>query len=352
MTVKRKTPGLHRKATAGIVAAVILFAMLFTVGTSFFLFINSGNLLYVRSLAVRTNAVHASLNELLTVTTLLVNSNHVGFFVNNTGGLNANLTAVWVLDSSSSLLRCDGRGLPSVSCGNSSPALPVAVNSGQSSSKIDTGYVYSSGTLVVKVFTERGGVFSASYPPTPPTLVTNALTSGALGDVYLNFNTYSYYSISTCGANSCLTKQGLAFGVPHLATSSNIAFGVRVTNLNAQQKVITLDQYAALIHYLPPAPGTGGGTARGYTWYIISNTTNVISNTFVPIVLNYNQPQTIIFATSSPGSFTGYAPAIAANTIVLISMLFHGCETTVPGSCTSSTYNYGQNVPLVTTLYT
>ncbi len=352
MTVKNETSSPRRKATAGILAAVMLFAMLFTVGTSYFIFVNNDNLLYARSLAARTDAVQASLNELLTVTTVTVNGNHVGFFVNNTGGLNANLTAVWVLDSSPNLLKCDGRGLPTSSCGNSSPALPLAVNSGQSSPKIDTGYVYSTGVLVVKIFTARGGAFSASYPPGQPTLVSNALTSGAIGDVYMQFSTYKYYSISTCGSNQCLTPVRTAFSVPHAASSSNIAFSVRVTDLNQNQKNITLDAYSLLQQLLPPTPGTGGGTARGYAWYIISNTSSGQINTnYSPITLYYNVPATIVFASSAAGTFTGYAPGISANSVVLVSILTNGCEGIKASNCITSTYNYGQNMPFVSTYY-
>jgi len=37
-----------RKAIAGIMAAIILFAMLFTVGTTYFLYVNLNNQLYTK----------------------------------------------------------------------------------------------------------------------------------------------------------------------------------------------------------------------------------------------------------------------------------------------------------------
>ncbi len=337
------------KAIAGVIAAVILFAMIFSIGAAYLLFVNSTNLLYGKALVGRSTAFQSVLYEQLLVATLLMN-NHVAFYVNNTGGVNANITDIYVLGPSGSVLRCDGRGLQSP-CANSTPALPIIVNVGKGSPTIDTGYTYGSGTYTVELVTERGGTFSATYPLSSTVLAAQALTSGAIGDIYLTFQTYKYYSVSLCAPNYCLSVQGKAFSVPASATNSYVAFGVRVTDLNPQRANITLDKYTLMIQFLPPTPGTGGGTARGYTWYIVSNSSNTINSNYSPITLQYGQPQTIIFASSASGSFTPYAPAISSGTIVLINLVSHGCEGLRLSSCGTPTYNYGQTMPYVTTLY-
>ena len=56
-----------RKGVAGIIAAVLLFSMLFTVGTGYFLFVNNANTFYVKQLSDRTSAMQAQLNEILQV---------------------------------------------------------------------------------------------------------------------------------------------------------------------------------------------------------------------------------------------------------------------------------------------
>jgi len=60
MSIKR-SHGAGRKAVAGILAALILFVMLFTVGTGYFLFVNQGNLLYTKALSARSNSIQSTL---------------------------------------------------------------------------------------------------------------------------------------------------------------------------------------------------------------------------------------------------------------------------------------------------
>lgn len=342
---------MNRKATAGIVAAVLFFAMFFTVGTSYLIFVNNENLLYTKSLVSRANYLQSVQYENLVVSTLLI-SNHVGFYVNNTGGVNTNITSVFILDSSGNILSCDGTGLPTGTCSNSTPPLPITVNVGRGSAVIDTGYTYSSGTVTVQLWTQRGASFTQTYPLTQiNNPVANALSAGAIGDLYLEFSSYRYYSVAACGPNYCLTAQGDAFGLSHTTTDTFIAFSVRMTNLNANQKNITLDAYSLLMQFMPPPPGLGGGNARQYAWYVVSNTSNTINPTYSPITLFYNQPKTIVFASSGPSTFAGYAPGISASTVVLVFVLSHGCQGIRLSNCNSNTYNYGQNVPYVSTLY-
>jgi hypothetical protein len=176
-------------ATAGILAAVILFVMLFTVGTSYVIFVNSANRLYSASLVNQANRVQALGNEGVQVSTVLVTNDPshcstspcLGFYINNTAGPTVNMTGVLVLDSRGNILKCGGVGLPGgASCGNTYPALPVNVNRGRGSPTIDTGYAYSSGTVAVEVFTARGNTFSATFPPSGPPYASQAQSIGAL----------------------------------------------------------------------------------------------------------------------------------------------------------------------------
>ena len=113
-----------RRAIAGIVATVIMFAILFTVGTSYFIFVSSENASYVQSLLTASNKVQGSLSETLTVNTLLEADGDVGFTANDTSSLTVNMTAVLVLSSTGALLKCDGVGFPAgAGCGNTTPTL-------------------------------------------------------------------------------------------------------------------------------------------------------------------------------------------------------------------------------------
>ncbi|MDV3243931.1 MAG: hypothetical protein LYZ66_02000 [Nitrososphaerales archaeon] len=170
-----------RKGIAGILGAVLLFVMLFTVGTSYFIFVNNTNFQYLQALVTRGNSLQSDLYESIQITTLLTN-NHVGFYINNTGGINVNVTAMFLLDSSGNVLKCEGKGVPTgASCYASNAAFPLLANSGKGAPSfgvVDSAYTYVGGTNTVKVVTQRGDVFSATYPITVSGLVANALTSG------------------------------------------------------------------------------------------------------------------------------------------------------------------------------
>lgn len=325
--------------------------MIFSIGAAYLLFVNSTNLLYGKALVGRSTGFQDSLYEQMLVTTLLVN-NHVAFYVNNTGGVNANITDAYVLGPSGSVLRCDGRGLQSP-CANSTPALPIVVNVGKGSPTIDTGFTYGSGTYTVELVTQRGGTFSATYPPAPsPYPVIYSLTSGGVGDIHIEISSYKYYSVVLSGSTYKLQLQGSAFSIPHAATNSYIAFSARITDFNQQHKNMTLDSYSLLADFQLPGGGQGGGTARNYAWYVLSNDSagNINSN-YQQITLPFAVPVTVVFGSQTPGAFSPYAPGLSAATIILVSLLFHGCEGIRALNCVSANDNYGQNIPYVSTLY-
>ncbi len=359
----------RRRGTAGIIAAVILFAMLFGVGTSYFIFVNSVNQLYEQSRTARNSLATGTIGESLTLAALITGT-HIGFTATNLGGVNANITAVYVLDSSNNVLKCDGRGLPTPTCGNSTPALPIAVNVGTITSTIDTGYIYLTGTDTIKVFTATGGVYSTTYPAPAAQLNSNALASGSIGDLYLKHDSYTYYQVVRCQSATawCLVNMGKAYNIPLSnvpascgaspanGTACGLALSVRVTNLNQNQFTIALDQYALTTLFW-----SQGSSYRTSTWYIVSNSSGVIQSTYTQISLTYNVPKTIIFASGicmglSPcGSFAAQtmsgATAPTAGTLAGVNLVTHGCLNVSPCVVPTST-NYGQNSPYVSSLFT
>src|SRR6267378_748076 len=101
-----------RRGTAGIIATVVMFAILFTVGTSYFIFVNSTNNQYVKSLGAASSNLQNAKAESLVITTLLEPNGNIGFYANNTAGVNMNMTVVYVISYTGSVLRCGGVGLP------------------------------------------------------------------------------------------------------------------------------------------------------------------------------------------------------------------------------------------------
>jgi hypothetical protein len=363
-----------RRAVAGILAAVILFAMLFTVGTGYFLFVNSQNGLYQATYFSNADKLAAKINENLELTTLTVSSTkNIGFYVNNTGGSTGNVTAYYLVSSTGSVLQCAGKGMHSP-CTNST-AFPMILNVGKGTllpstlkSYFDTGYLPTSGAVyTVKILTANGNVYSAQYPPSAVALAAQALSSGAIGDLYISFHTFSWYLINFCSGGSgpyCLTYKGLAFSVPcSQVSNAYIGFSITMTDLNTAQKNITLDQYTVLNSFIPPKSG-GGGANPSLVYYIVSNTSTTISNTYTPVTLSYNTPKTIVFASGSPDGVTGFAPTgpktqsgqnnvcSSPPQITFSFTITHGCQALALTRCnTAGNDNYGQVAPYVSTLF-
>jgi hypothetical protein len=105
-------------------------------------------------------------------------------------------------------------------------------------------------------------------------------------------------------------------------------------------------------------PGLNFSTVN---WYIVSNSSSgKVDATYSPIVLLYNKPVTVAFASYAPGTFTpftvngGGAQILGQNPPVL-SLVFitvHGCLGLRTSSCSNANTNYGQSIPYVSTLYT
>src|SRR2546422_12622 len=334
-----------RKGVAGIISAVIMFSMLFSVGTGYFLFVNTTNSFYVKSLSDRTSAMQAQLNEGLDVVSAAGSNNHLTLTVTNNAAIGTNVTGVLLIDPNKALYTF-GVGLSS----NTTPALPIGLSQGGSAT-VDTSLLVVAGTYTIKVLTQRGNAFSATYPPSAVVLAGQALGSGAFGDLFIAFHIFTWHKVVTCNVNQkCLQKQGNGFAIPATFTTSPIAFSISVTNLNSAQQNITLDQYTLMTQFVPPVPGFGGGSANSYAWYIVSNSSTVLS-AYSKFTLFYNRPVTLVFASSSAGTLVPYSPVILSGTITYGLLVSHGCQAIKQSNCQSTTDNYGQVSPYVSTLY-
>ncbi len=357
----------RRRAISGIIGAVILFTMLFTIGTEYFIFVNNANNLENQTLVSRGNSLATKVEESVNLTPSLNANGDLQLYFNDTGGVTVNATALLILSSSGSVLDCYGVGLPSSEgCGNTSPALPQVASAGFGAPSIGfilTNYTYSTGTVVLKLLTSDGGTFTSTYPPTSVSLASQALSSGAIGDLYLTFHSFTYYKIVACGSSSgyCLGTSGSGFVIP--AGAGSIGFAVSMTNLNPEHDSIVLDQFTLIYQN----SFYGNSHQNFVAWYVVSNDSSDIESSYTPIVLPYDIPVTVVFASSvcvtaangpndcsgnafAPGSSPSSAYTISANFIIS-----HGWEAPPPVSVGSLTYagvNYGQDAPFVSTLYT
>ena len=371
--------------------------MLFTIGTEYFIFVNNANTLETQSLVNRGNTIANRLQESLQVSASLNPSGYLRFYINDTGGTAVNVTSMMILNSAGSLLGCYGVGFASgLGCGNTAPALPLVANAGSgapATGYLVTGYHYTTGTVTLKLFGSDGSAYTATYPAAATELAAQALSSGAIGDLYLNFHSYNYYTVSSCSGLSagtqlgssgnyssglCLTSETAAFAISH-TYAAGIGFSVQVTNLNNQSYDIILDQFSLLYQVLqgPSAKGTY------YAWYISSiyneGGQRVVTEEFNPVVLSHDVPTTLYFVatqcvTSSGGPTSSTCSTFTSQTqqsscqqvpdctdhggyVSTVFIISHGWEMSPPVNLASLTYagsnppNYGQNSPYVSSLY-
>src|SRR2546426_12443585 len=146
-----------------------MFSMLFSVGTGYFLFVNTTNTFYVKSLSDRTSAMQAQLNEALVVVSAAGSNNHLTLTVTNNAAISTNITGVLLIDPNKALYTF-GVGLSS----NTTPALPIGLSQGGSAT-VDTSLLIVAGTDNKKVLPPKGNPGSPTHPPPPRARAAAAL---------------------------------------------------------------------------------------------------------------------------------------------------------------------------------
>ena len=176
------------RGVSGILAGVILFAMLFSVGIGFYVYINQTNGSISQANANKQNAIQQSSLENLTLSAT-ANAGVITVTATNRGGVGTSLLTAFV-DNSNGVLQNPPNPDPFTITGQ--PTLDV----GQSVSFTVPGYSYvkADGNVTVSVITGRGNTFTAQYPP-PRT--------GTQTDVVVNSqSTTVYASVSGGGSNA------------------------------------------------------------------------------------------------------------------------------------------------------
>jgi hypothetical protein len=330
-----------RKGIAGIVAAVFLFVMLFTVGTAYFITVNNENQLYLKTQASRNAAVLASGLESLSVS-IAFTGNQVEFQATNDGGISANITAVFVLDSASNVLKCDGRGLPGSSCGNTTPPLPMGVNVGTTTPAINTGYVYTSGSITILVLTHSGKTYSAQYPPAPGSSKALAQIAQGIGSLVIIANSFRFYFGTSYSQGDGFPVGGyFGYVVPG---TTRVAFSIQLLNEDPLQRSVTLDQKSLVTLSSNGVPSTN-------IWYIIGGisdsspyTSGVTASSYSkPIMVQYGSTVTLYFSASTPGG-TDLQNTLSSNQPVGVFLLMFGQY--------SDTTAFSQTIPFVSTYVT
>ena len=367
----------RKRAISSVIGGIIILGMIISVGYGYFYSITQSQQYYQKEVKLYNISTQERQSEDLILSAAVSGSSFITSITNTAAEVN--ITAYFIYNNSTGTTTYN-----SIAGGDL-----VA----QDQSVTITGGTYSQGDkYLIKILTGRGNVFTTTYPPTATTLASQALSSGAIGDLYLEFNSYHFFTISSgsgCPTGSnysgyCLADQGAAFAVPYSTYEhSDIAFSVTMVDLNQQEGEIVLDQFSSIFQ-IATAKANAKGTP--FPWFIVNNQTNAdgsgknaIISTYYPIILHYDVPQTVVFAATNCISVTSTnnqmndgsagcdssfgsgdlaelsVVGMAAGATAPVFIFSHGWEE-VSGTSLSTleldNTNYGQNAPYESTVYT
>ncbi len=348
--MKSTTAHRRRRAIAGVVSAIILFLMLFTVGLSFILFVSNGNQLVAQALGTRNLRQEAALQEKLLLVTQIVkvgNDPHLAFTARNDGGITTVIGAIFVIDQD---------GNPTNETGPS--FTPVVINPANTSSVIDTTVICNisdpaNQLCILKAVTQRGNVFVQTYPLSPVPLAERAFVSQGIGLLSVDFDSFRAYNLSSGSLLPWPTgTPGYSVDKSNLLPLASVIFSINVTNLDSCRRDITLTNETALIDLeLPPKSQTGGFPPTSYSWYV--GNVNPSNGQVTPfptggINIPYRNNATLWFVV--PPTTLPRAPSSThSGNYAVFTSLFGELTAGPTPDCPAR--DYGQNIPLVTTRY-
>ena len=224
----------RRKAISSILAGIIVFAALLTVGLAFFVQISTNEGNQAKANATAQSAAEAAAQERLSLSVSKDKANNLALIVKNSGSTSATIVSVFVTDSSGLLVSSGPTSPYLVGSPDLNVTLPLAISVGASTHSMEqdiaiesAGYPYVSGTVLVTVLTAAGNEFSAQYPPalTTTTSTSTSTIAGGSTTVTSTTTTNSFTSTTITASTStdcfnCNTTTGLGEGSPALQISS------------------------------------------------------------------------------------------------------------------------------------
>lgn len=237
----------RRNAVAGVLAAVLIFALIFTAGIGYYAYESQANLVNSQAELAKLAADRQSNQEQLglAVSTVSHGPNNVSLAlqVYNVGGITTTITAIFVTNAAAVTggLLTNYAGSPYlVGTPALNMTLPLSLVVGASTAAIgrsimisSNAYDYAGGTVYVNVLTSLGNVFSAQYPPPAPTIsVTTTAPTTSISTAVTSVTTTSISS-TTSSWTTLLTStgsvQGFAVGTNSLVVAMDACSGTGTT---------------------------------------------------------------------------------------------------------------------------
>jgi len=243
----------HRKGVAGILAALLMFAMVFTAGAGYFMAVNTYKHTSDQALVDRLDSLGQAAEENLSLRVRVISGGSIWLTVNNTGGVPVALEDIFVTNPLGKLVsNAQPPNSPSSYLSKSpdlNVTLPFTLSPGASSSEIRgcatvvgcdikvSSASFGGGTsaFLLSVLTAQGNIFSVQYPtPQAGTLKNviivnqNFVTQVNAGNTVVNW--YNQSSIVNCyGCTTNLNAGGNILVLQIIASPSPVSDGATIS---------------------------------------------------------------------------------------------------------------------------
>jgi hypothetical protein len=330
--------GFSRRGVSGLLSAIFLFAMLFTTGSAYILFVTDSQFKIQDTAKAALARDIQRMSEEITIETSELGNGHLGATITNSGSEPLQVIQILVLGANSSLLK-----------NIQSPTLPITLNvQTATATPVDTNITIQQGSnYTVKVITARGSLFSEAYPSLSnynmTTIISSVVASDiakSIGSIAMDTTTLQY---SQDDGNTW--SQGWYITV---INSSKIIWRVNVTNM--MDRDIYLSKYSQFL-FLRIVPNSG---LQPEQFYITTNTTSghypSLSDTdFLAqggalIPANASSIVTLYLKLSEAG---GKTPSDPGSNLDAGKQYFTALELFGTYDSPTSTSYYGQSLPFV-----
>lgn len=316
----------QRRAVSGLISAIFLFAMLFTTGAAYILFVTDSQFKLQDAAQSALDRGTQRMEELARIDTSKNSNSRLNVSVTNIGTEPFQVKQLMVLDSSSAI-----KNITTLNP-------PKTLNIQDTWSVIFSNIMIQEGSkYAVKVVTDRGSVFPGSYPPINYTSIYNSAVSAeiakSIGAIMMDTTSLQYSQNGGTTWNQGWIVPG---GVDTI-------WRVNVTNLSTRN--IYLANYSSFL-FLKVVSG-GGGQLQPASFYIVKNASattypkldsNFIADGGVMVPANAGSVKILYLKTTQPNG--GFPQKLdSGNRYMTVLELFGKYD-----SPTSSSY-YGQSLP-------
>ncbi|MCL5067409.1 MAG: hypothetical protein M1368_03535, partial [Thaumarchaeota archaeon] len=343
-----------KAAISSIIGGILLFSIIFTVGFGYFYSVTQDQKVLLAAQSQNSQLWAQKNQEGLYVTPSVGASGNLSFTVTNTG-IPVVIIAYFVTDQTGAILKyVNASSSGSTSCTISTVSLPCSLNTGSVGSFSPTPPIdYKSGTLTIKIVTNRGSTFFGTYPTQELTSTSiSSLVASGLGSLEMIFSSFNFYNYSVDSAPNWKVNLSSAQVAAVTPYNKPIVFSAQITNNDPYSGTIVVDAHTDLWTFL--SCGSGCGTQSLLGFYVMNvasdgTVTSTSYGSFVPIQIPYGSTKTVYFGSKcdlSISSCSGYAAQSISDLTSEhdVFMIFSGTLVTVDNASL-----YSQNLPFSAT---